>query len=588
MALNIYTGTGWVHASQVRPWTGTAWDKTHKLYVRGLNSWLPVPVSNVDTAVTLTYSVEAPTPPYVPPTTTTVPDLNGLTKTQAQTALTNAQLTYTSTSVTTSTLSLDGYVVNNSQNPASGSTAAINAQVSFQYYTYVEAKATVPSLNGLTYTQARTALSNVGLGYIESTQETTVTSSINYVVNNSQYPTAGTQVSLNSNVSYTYYIASTTTTVPNLNGLTRSQAQTALTNAELYYAESSEATTNTSLVGYVKTNSQSPTSGSTVQKNSYVTYTYYTLAQVTVPNLVGLSTSAADTAIANAGLNKGSTTTTTTRTSADVGKVYSQTTTAGYTVDAGTSIGYGYYIAEPTITVPNLTGLSRTSAQSTLTGLGLAYSETAGTEDNANVDKVYAQGTTAGTQVYAGTTINYTYHIAHVYQWVTYTDTVTLYASWTASYNGDGTLRGTSMDLYHGQFDTSRGNQKSMWAWDWSTITSKSNWSITSGYISWYQLHTYYVTSPTATLYIGTHSNSSAPSSWSNVMHLTPISKSVIRSNSYTANLNSTMITDLNGSGFGITFSAGSSTSTTNYGYITGTGGSRPSITLTYTYQVYQ
>lgn len=375
--------------------------------------------------------------------------------------------------------------------------------------------------------------------------------------------------------------------MPTVNGQLRSTAQSLLTAANLYYSETPEATTNTSLVGYVKASSQYPNAGATVQKYTYVSYTYYTLAQVTVPNLNGLSTSAADTALANAGLNKGSTTTTTTRTSGDVGKVYSQTVSSGTTVDAGTSVGYGYYVAEPTITVPNLSGMSRTTAQLTLSGLGLGYSETAGTEDNANVDVVYAQGTASGTQVYAGTTINYTYHIAHVYQWVTYTGSVTKYLTWGQSYKESGAQRTGTSDLYHGYFDATYGRQKSMWGIDWSWWNSLgSSYTITSATLDWYQAHTYY-TGSSATVYIGTHNNTSAPSTWSGIIHATPQSKAVLRSNSYSVSLNSTIIADLNGSATGLSFQTADS-GIGNYGYITGTGGSRPSITFNYTYQVWQ
>lgn len=583
--LKVWDGTTWRSKDKISLYVydGSQWTQNYKLYVRSGYSWLPASVSYLDTSVTLTYTVEAPTPPYEPPTTTTMPDLNGKTYLQATAALDTAGLAYTTTITTTNTLSLDDYVVNNSQNPAAGSEVSLTATVSFSYYNYVPAKVTVPNLNNLTKTQARALLSANTLQYLETEVETTNANLVNYVVFNSQNPAAGTQVDENSNVTYSYYIASTTTTVPNLNNLTRAQAQSALITAELSGSESTVETTNTSLVGYIVANSQYPSAGSTVDKNTYVSYQYYILDTSIVPNVVGLSYTAADTAIYNAGLTPSGSYTYTTNSSL-YNQVYAQTQTAGSEVTAGTTVNYSYYLQQPNVTVPNLVGLSRTQAQTALANVGLSYAETAGVE--GTVDQVYSQSPTSGSSVSPGSTISYTYYTAHVFQWVTKTGTFTLYPAWTASYNGDNTRRSTNSDCYHGQFDTSRGNQKSMVGYDFSFFSGKTSWNITSATLNWYQTHTYNSGSG-CTLNIGTHSNSSYPTTWGGVIRTASSSKAVIRGNSYTQSLSANIVADLNGAGYGLVFTAPNTTQA-NYGYLQGTVSSTPYITGSYTYEVYE
>lgn len=584
--LKVWNGSIWKKANGIKVYTGTEWRNDYKLRTRSGNAWLPASVSNLDASVTVTYSVAAPTIPGGGPTST-VPNLNGLTLPQATAALTAVNLDDSFTEQVTNTQNLDNYVVNNSQSPAAGTIVAQNSTVTFKYYNYIPAKTTVPNIVGLTTASADASITNAELvkGFT-STFETTNTGLIGTV--KSQSPAAGTQVDVGDDVSYEYYIEDTDRTVPQLNNLTRSQAQNALAAVNLFYNEDTVETTNQALVGYVVNNSQVPSAGSIVSKNSYVSYDYYVLATVTVPDVTNDTIATARTEIANAGLNITEATTETTNAGL-VGTVYFQSPSAGTSVNAGSTVTVYYYIAAPQTTVPNIVGLSRTAAQTSLTNVGLTYAEsTIETTDPTlySTGIVYSQTPTGGSSVNPGSQIAFTYYIQKVLVPVTITETVTLDASWTASFNGDNSRRSTNADMYHGYFDATRGNQKSMWSWDWTNLLNKSQFNITSASITWYQAHTYNAGSG-CTMQIGTHDNQTAPTTWGSV-NTQLQTRAVIRGNSYTVNLNSTIISNLNGSAWGITFGPAANTTQANYGYVTGSGASRPSITITYTHVVYQ
>lgn len=583
--LKVWNGSVWKKANGIKVYTGSAWRKDYKLFTRSGNSWLPAPTSNLDASITMTYSVVAPTIPGGGPTAT-IPNLNGLTETQAIAALEGLGLVDSATEQVTNTQNLDTYVVNNSQNPAAGTVVATGSTVTFKYYNYIPAKTTVPNIIGLTTASADASITNAELikGFT-SPVETTNTSLIGTV--KSQSPASGTQVDVGDDVSYEYYVEDTDRTVPQLNNLTRSQAIQALATVNLFASEDTVETTNPALVGYVVANSQSPSAGSIVTKNSYVSYDYYVLAQVSVPDVTGDTITTARADISNAGLGISENTTTTTN-SALVNTVYSQSPAAGTQVTSGSTVTVYYYIAAPQTTVPNIVGLSRTSAQQALTNVGLTYAEsTIETTNSAlyNTNIVYSQTPTSGSSVNPGSQIAFVYYIQKVLVPVTITETATFPMTWGASYTGSNTKRSVT-DLYHGQFDTTNGNQKSMWSWDWSTLLSKGA-TITAASITWYQAHTYNAGAG-CTMRIGTHSNQTEPSTYTGAIRVGSVTQAVTRGNSYTKALNSTLIADLNGTGFGIIFGPGGDTTQANYGYVTGSGGSRPSITLTYNYTVYQ
>ena len=96
----------------------------------------------------------------------------------------------------------------------------------------------------------------------------------------------------------------------------------------------------------------------------------------------------------------------------------SQSPSAGSVVDAGTSVSYSYYsyVAPPEpqkVTVPNLAGQSRSSAQSMIASAGLVYSGESSTSSGAtsgNNGTVSSQSPSAGSLVNPGTSVSYSYY----------------------------------------------------------------------------------------------------------------------------------------------------------------------------------
>lgn len=101
----------------------------------------------------ITTDSEAPTFSFSPaPATTTVPNLTGLTLTQANTAISNASLSSSPTAQSTgATAGNNNTVVPGTQSPASGSTVNVGSTVSFQYYSYTPPAQEVSVWNGTSW-----------------------------------------------------------------------------------------------------------------------------------------------------------------------------------------------------------------------------------------------------------------------------------------------------------------------------------------------------------------------------------------------------------------------------------------------------
>jgi hypothetical protein len=137
---------------------------------------------------------------------------------------------------------------------------------------------TIPNLVGLSYSSAYGTLNSIGLSVTTSTTTSTDTKYQSYNTNGgyvfSQDPVPGQYYGLNS-VSLSLIIyAQQTTTVPNIVGLTVSNAQVALANASLTLgAGTIVTTTNQSIDNQVIT--QSVPSGTNVVGGSAINYSYY-------------------------------------------------------------------------------------------------------------------------------------------------------------------------------------------------------------------------------------------------------------------------------------------------------------------------
>src|SRR5262245_19806667 len=126
---------------------------------------------------------------------------------------------------------------------------------------------------------------------------------------------------------------------------------------------------------------------------------------VAVPNVVGLTQSAATTAITNAGLTVGPVSTASSSTVAS-GLVISHTPTAGTQVTAGSAVALVVSSGPPQVAVPNVVGLTQAAASTAITNAGLTVG-TITTQSSTTVPSgsVISQNPTSGTQVASGSAV---------------------------------------------------------------------------------------------------------------------------------------------------------------------------------------
>lgn len=161
--------------------------------------------------------------------------------------------------------------------------------------------------------------------------------------------------------------------------------------------------------------------------------------------------------------------------------------------------------------------------------------------------------------------------------------TKTYASTYSRSYNGSGALLHSNGDIYQGQYSGTNGNQRSLIGFNYSTIQADlSGATITKVELTMTNTHFYNNSGGTAV--IGTHSYSSAPSTWSTGSVVESINtfswakgatKTVTLSNSIGDSFKS-------GAAKGIALGPGDSTSLTYYGFFNGAVGN-PKLKITYT-----
>ncbi len=317
----------------------------------------------------------------------TVPNVVGLAQASAQSAITVAGLTVGTGATANSATVPIGNVI--SQTPAAGTNVLPGNAVTL----VVSLGTAVPNLVGLTQAAAQTAITAVGLTVGTGTTTNSATVPAGMVI--SQTPTAGSNVPPGSAVAL---VVSLGAKVPNVVGLTQAAAETAITSGGLTVGTVTTATSTTVPAGTVI--SQSPAAGANVAPGTAVTLVVS--LGVVVPNVVGLTQAAAQTAITSASLKVGTVTTANSATVA-VGKVMSQNPAAGAKVEAGSAVAL---VVSLGVKVPNVVGSPKGSAQTALTTAGL----TVGTVTSANsqtvaIGNVISQNPTAGSNVAPGSAV---------------------------------------------------------------------------------------------------------------------------------------------------------------------------------------
>jgi beta-lactam-binding protein with PASTA domain len=329
----------------VHQWIDTA--AAYTFWVQSLNS----PVATAGSVVT----IDNPSPtsdrwnlaiveivPATGASTSTVPDIVGMTQAAATAAITNAGLVVGTVTTQSSTTVPSGSVI--SQSPAAATEVVSGSSVSL-VVSSGPPQVAVPNVVGLTQSAATTAITSAGLvvGTVTTQSSTTVPSGS--VI--SQSPLAATLVASGSAVSLVVSSGTSQVAVPNVVGLTQAAATTAIANAGLTLGAVTTEVSTVVPAGSVI--SQNPAGGTQVVSSSAVALVIAAAPPavlVVVPNVVGVTQSTATSLLTSAGLIVG-TVTSTPSTTVPAGTVVSQTPIAGTTLSSGKAVDLVVSAGEP-------------------------------------------------------------------------------------------------------------------------------------------------------------------------------------------------------------------------------------------------
>ncbi len=283
----------------------------------------------------------------------TVPNVVGETKDAATQTLRNDHLTVGTSTLRESNVT-KGLVLATS--PKAGSSVKKNSTVDLVVSQGPNVPTvTVPSVKGQQLTPATQLLSAAGLSY-----------TVKYVTSNQpigtvldQNPEGGSQVKQTVKVQLTVSGTQTSVSVPNVVGESATAAGATLGRAGLNVGTTTSACSGQSQVSNGQVASQNPAAGATVQPNSSVNIVVSNC--VSVPNVVGQTTSAAQGALGSAGLSPS--TTTDASCTGTPGTIESQNPSPGSQVAGGSTVTIT--VCQPT--TPSTTTTTSTTPASTTT-----------------------------------------------------------------------------------------------------------------------------------------------------------------------------------------------------------------------------
>ena len=282
----------------------------------------------------------------------TVPNVVGLTASQATQTLHNDNLTVGTSTVRASSTT-KGEVL--STDPKSGASVSKNSAVNLVVSGGPNIPTVqVPTVTGKQLTQAIAMLQAANLGY--TIHNVTSNQSVGTVL--SQDPAGGTKTLETHKVTLTVSGTQSTVAVPSVVGQSPARAGSILTQANLTVG--SQTTACSSQPNGV-VSAQSPASGANVPPNTPVNLVVSTGNCVSVPGVVGQSQSSATSAITGAGLVANTTFDTTCAGGAQPGNVDSQTPAVGAQVNSGTTVTISVCQSATTTTVAPSTTTSTTS-----------------------------------------------------------------------------------------------------------------------------------------------------------------------------------------------------------------------------------
>ena len=225
-----------------------------------------------------------------------------------------------------------------------------------------------------------------------------------------QNPLAGAQVDRSSPITLTVSSGPGDTIVPSVTGLPRSQAAAAITNARLKVART-EFENSASIAAGSATRTD-PVAGTQLPVNSGVTlFISSGVAQVTVPDVTGLTDAQAKAQLTTAGFQAQSTTQSSS--SVTAGNVISQSPSGGSPAAPGSTVNIVVATKPPppapvvnTATVPNVKGDTLSGAAGALTGAGFKVSSSTQDVSKQSEDGVVlSQSPAAGNTANKGATV---------------------------------------------------------------------------------------------------------------------------------------------------------------------------------------
>ncbi len=328
-----------------------------------------------------------------------VPDVAGQTQSAAGDALVAVGLSTGTLTEQCSNTVAAGLVV--SQNPAKDQLAPYGTAVTLVLSTGL-CNVAVPNVTGLAQEAAGTVLTGVGLAVGGVTAQCSNTVAAGSVI--SQDPPADQLIPYGTAVALTVSTGLCNVTVPNLVGLTQTAAASALTGAGLVAGEVVQQCSNTVAAGNVI--NQFPAANQQAPFGSAVAMTVSTgLCIVTVPNVAGLTQTAAAAALTGANLTLGTVAQQCSDTVA-AGTVISQNPAAEQQAPFGSVVTLTVSTGPCSVTVPNVAGLTQTAATSAITTANLAVgSVTRQCSDTLAAGSVIGQSPASAQQVLLGSAV---------------------------------------------------------------------------------------------------------------------------------------------------------------------------------------
>lgn len=208
----------------------------------------------------------------------------------------------------------------------------------------------------------------------------------------------------------------------NLLGKTEDEAKEALKELGLGYKKVGTASSDEYAEGQIMT--QSVSAGEKVSANETIKVTISSgKGEISIPNVVGATESSAEQTLKDAGfkVNKSY------EYSKDVenGKVISQTPDSNSSGKEGDTITIVVSQGVESVKVPSITGMTQEEATNALAAVGLKVGNiTSDNSDNVEEGKVISQGTSSGSYVDAGATVDFVISLGKKTVYYTYSETI--------------------------------------------------------------------------------------------------------------------------------------------------------------------